>query len=61
LHKRGHPPVDLPGFRKVREVDIVNVADLLVLGWKIQELHLPVYHALCSMVEAELFEPRRSA
>ena len=29
--------------------------------FKIQELHLPVYHALCSMVEAELFEPRRSA
>ena len=26
--------------------------------FKIQELHLPVYHALCSMVEAELFEPR---
>ncbi|MEE3363570.1 MAG: phosphoheptose isomerase, partial [Methanomethylophilus sp.] len=29
--------------------------------FKIQELHLPVYHALCAMVEAELFEPRRSA
>lgn len=26
--------------------------------FKIQELHLPVYHALCSMVEATLFEPR---
>ena len=26
--------------------------------FKIQELHLPVYHALCSMVETELFEPR---
>ena len=27
--------------------------------FKIQELHLPVYHALCSMVEADLFEPRK--
>ena len=26
--------------------------------FKIQELHLPVYHALCAMVEAELFEER---
>lgn len=26
--------------------------------FKIQELHLPVYHVLCAMVEAELFEPR---
>ena len=26
--------------------------------FKIQERHLPIYHALCSMVEAELFEPR---
>jgi len=24
--------------------------------FKVQELHLPVYHALCSMVEADLFE-----
>ena len=26
--------------------------------FKIQELHLPVYHALCAMLEAELFEER---
>lgn len=26
--------------------------------FKIQELHLPIYHALCAMVEAELFKPR---
>ncbi len=26
--------------------------------FKIQELHLPIYHALCSMLEAELFEER---
>ena len=26
--------------------------------FKIQELHLPIYHALCTMVEAELFEER---
>lgn len=26
--------------------------------FKIQELHLPVYHALCSMLEAEFFEER---
>lgn len=24
--------------------------------YKIQELHLPVYHALCAMVESELFQ-----
>ena len=23
--------------------------------FKVQELHLPVYHALCAMLEAELF------
>ena len=27
--------------------------------FKIQELHLPIYHALCAMVEAELFEEKR--
>lgn len=26
--------------------------------FKIQELHLPIYHALCAMLEAELFEER---
>ncbi len=26
--------------------------------FKIQELHLPIYHALCAMAEAELFEER---
>lgn len=26
--------------------------------FKVQELHLPVYHALSSMVEADLFEPK---
>ena len=26
--------------------------------FKVQELHLPVYHALCSMVEADLFESK---
>ena len=26
--------------------------------FKIQERHLPIYHALCAMVEATLFEPR---
>ena len=26
--------------------------------FKIQELHLPVYHALCSMLEAELFQEK---
>ena len=25
--------------------------------FKVQELHLPVYHALCAMLEEELFEP----
>ena len=27
--------------------------------FKIQELHLPIYHALCTMVEAALFEERK--
>lgn len=27
--------------------------------FKIQELHLPVYHALCAMVEADLFEENK--
>ena len=26
--------------------------------FKIQELHLPVYHALCAMLEAELFQEK---
>lgn len=29
--------------------------------FKVQELHLPVYHALCAMLEAELFEERGTA
>lgn len=29
--------------------------------FKVQELHLPVYHALCAMLEAELFEERGMA
>ena len=28
--------------------------------FKIQELHLPVYHALCAILEAELFEERKN-
>ena len=27
--------------------------------FKIQELHLPIYHALCTMIESELFEERK--
>lgn len=27
--------------------------------FKIQELHLPIYHAVCAMVEAELFEEKK--
>ena len=27
--------------------------------FKIQELHLPIYHALCTMIECELFEERK--
>jgi D-sedoheptulose 7-phosphate isomerase len=25
--------------------------------FKVQELHLPLYHALCAMVESECFAP----
>ena len=27
--------------------------------FKIQELHLPVYHAICAMLEADLFEEKK--
>ena len=38
-----------------------GLADICIIvgekeTFKVQELHLPVYHALCSMVEADLFE-----
>ncbi len=41
-----------------------NLADICVCvpedeTFKIQELHLPVYHALCAMVEADLFEENK--
>lgn len=40
-----------------------SLADIVIcvpeaVTFKIQELHLPVYHALCAMVEAELFEEK---
>ena len=42
---------------------IKTTADVSVIvpeneTYRIQELHLPIYHALCAMVEATLFEPR---
>ena len=41
--------------------DLVGLSDILLavpsrITYQIQELHLPVYHALCLAVEAELFE-----
>ena len=41
----------------------LGLADICICApetetFKIQELHLPIYHALCLMVETELFEPR---
>lgn len=41
-----------------------DLADICVCApetetFKIQELHLPIYHAWCLMVESELFEPRQ--
>lgn len=40
-----------------------NLADIVISvpeseTFKIQELHIPIYHALCSMLEAEFFEER---
>ena len=40
-----------------------DLADIVICvpekeTFKIQELHLPIYHALCAMTEAELFEER---
>jgi len=41
---------------KLREISTVTIKLPAVETFKIQELTLPVYHALCAALEAELFE-----
>lgn len=41
-----------------REVADITICVPETETFKIQELHLPIYHALCAMVEAELFEEK---
>ncbi len=41
-----------------------NLADICICvpedeTFKVQELHLPIYHALCAMLEADLFEEKQ--
>ncbi len=43
---------------KCRELADIVICVPETETFKIQELHLPVYHALCSMLEADLFEER---
>lgn len=57
---KGIPSIALTGGTggKCREI-----ADMVICvpeseTFKIQELHLPVYHALCAMLEADFFEER---
>jgi len=40
---------------KCAAVSSVNIKAPEKLTYKIQELHLPIYHALCAMLEAEFF------
>ena len=48
------------GFTGAREAAMDEFSDVLIKvpeteTYKVQELHLPLYHAVCMMVEAELF------
>ncbi len=43
---------------KCRELADISICVPETETFKIQELHLPVYHALCSMLEADLFSER---
>ncbi len=55
---KGMHSIALTGGTGGKSKDLADV--VIVVGeketFKVQELHLPVYHALCSMVEADLFD-----
>ncbi len=55
---KGMHSIALTGGTGGKSKDLADIA--IVVGeketFKVQELHLPVYHALCSMVEADLFD-----
>jgi D-sedoheptulose 7-phosphate isomerase len=59
---KGVKSIALTG-RSGGKIKAENMADITICvpeneTFKIQERHLPIYHALCAMVEATLFEPR---
>ncbi len=41
---------------KLSEICDISIKVPAVETYKVQELHLPVYHAICAMVESELFD-----
>lgn len=43
------------GGGKLKEVSNCTIAVLEKETYKVQELHLPIYHCLCAMLEEELF------
>lgn len=57
---KGIPSIALTGGTggKCRELADIVICVPESETFKIQELHLPVYHALCSMLEADFFEER---
>ncbi|MCH5195604.1 MAG: SIS domain-containing protein [Oscillospiraceae bacterium] len=57
---KGIPTIALAGGNggKCRELADITICVPENETFKIQELHLPIYHALCSMLEAEFFEER---
>ncbi len=55
---KGMHSIALTGGTGGKSKDLADIT--IIVGeketFKVQELHLPVYHALCSMVEADLFD-----
>ena len=43
---------------KCKEIADITICVNEIETFKIQELHLPIYHALCAMLEAEIFEEK---
>ena len=57
---RGMKTIALTGSTGGKSVDYADVCIRVPEKetFKIQELHLPVYHALCAMVESTFFDER---
>lgn len=43
---------------RCKEIADITICVEEIETFKIQELHLPIYHALCAMLEAEIFEEK---